>query len=67
MLLTCGSLASAQKSPAVAPENMPEAEFQSLVEKTNLYVRALNAVSGKGVEKWVDPHRAGKPVCRPLA
>jgi hypothetical protein len=34
-----------QTEPTVLPAGMPEAEFQSLVEKTNLYVKALNAVN----------------------
>src|SRR6476620_3411284 len=44
--LTAALGASTTKNePAVLPSGMPEAEFQSLVEKTNLYVKALNAVS----------------------
>lgn len=39
------ALAVPSQSPSVAPADMPEAEFQSLVEKTNLYVQALNAVN----------------------
>lgn len=34
-----------QSPPQVAPDDLPEAEFQSLVDKTNSYVKALNAVS----------------------
>lgn len=53
LLFVCGNffalplvLASIAQSPApLAPGDLPEAEFQSLVEKTNLYVRALNAVA----------------------
>ena len=39
------ALAVPSQSPSIAPAEMPEAEFQSLVEKTNLYVQALNAVN----------------------
>ncbi len=40
------AFASIAQSPApLATDDLPEAEFQSLVEKTNLYVRALNAVA----------------------
>ena len=39
------ALAVSVQSPSIAPADMPEAEFQSLVEKTNLYVQALNAVN----------------------
>ncbi len=34
------------QSPTISPADMPEAEFQSLVTKTNLYVKALNSVAG---------------------
>jgi hypothetical protein len=43
----------------LAPGDLPAAEFQSLVDKTNLYVRALNAVVGAQrtydrYASWVD-------------
>ena len=34
-----------EQAAIISPADLPEAEFQSLVEKTNLYVKALNAVS----------------------
>lgn len=47
------------QSPTVSPAEMPEAEFQSLVQKTNLYVKALNSVAGAQrtydrYTSWVD-------------
>ncbi len=49
----------AQSPAPVEPAEMSEADFQSLVEKTNLYVRALNAVgnaqrSYDRYASWVD-------------
>ncbi len=45
-LLAPGSLSAAvTQSPSISPAEMPETEFQSLVEKTNLYVKALNSVT----------------------
>ncbi|MBA2622357.1 MAG: YiiG family protein [Chthoniobacterales bacterium] len=34
----------AQSPATISPADLPEAEFESLVDKTNLYVKALNAV-----------------------
>jgi len=50
---------AAQNQPPVSPADLPEAEFQTLVEKTNLYVKALNAVSSAQrtydrYASWVD-------------
>ncbi|MGI9087509.1 MAG: DUF3829 domain-containing protein [Chthoniobacterales bacterium] len=36
--------ATAGNVPPIAPADLSEGEFQSLVEKTNMYVKALNAV-----------------------
>jgi len=44
-LTAASGASSTQNEPTVLPAGMPEAEFQSLVDKTNLYVKALNAVS----------------------
>jgi hypothetical protein len=43
--ILCASHCLAQSPPPISPADLPEAEFHSLVEKTNLYVKALNAVS----------------------
>jgi hypothetical protein len=52
----------AQERPRVSPAELPEAEFRSLVEKTNLYVKALNAVSSAQrtydrYASWVDVNK----------
>lgn len=46
-------------TPSLVPADLPEAEFQSLLEKTNLYVKALNAVANSQrtydrYASWVD-------------
>ena len=46
LLATSAAGTTTQDQSRVLPADLPEAEFQSLVEKTNLYVKALNAVSG---------------------
>ncbi|MEO5719983.1 MAG: DUF3829 domain-containing protein [Chthoniobacterales bacterium] len=45
LLLVPIAAATTPPPPTVSPSEMPEAEFQSLVEKTNLYVKALNEVN----------------------
>ena len=46
LLATSAAGTTTQDQSRVLPADLPAAEFQSLVEKTNLYVKALNAVSG---------------------
>ena len=51
--------AFAQNTGAIAPAEMPEADFGMLAEKTNLYVKALNAASNAQrsydrYASWVD-------------
>ena len=57
-LITAASLA-AQEQRALAIDNLTDEEFRTLVDKTNLYVTALNAVSGARrsydrYASWVD-------------
>ena len=60
VLATFGALSvPAQSPPAVSAADLPEPEFESLVEKTNLYVKALNAASNaqrsyNRYASWVD-------------
>jgi hypothetical protein len=60
-LILCAlpAIASTTSQPTAIPENLSDTEFQSLVEKTNLYVKALNAVSAAQrtydrYSSWVD-------------
>lgn len=45
LLTPLSGLAVPAEAPPISPADMPEPEFQSLVGKTNLYVKALNAVN----------------------
>ncbi len=58
LLLTVSAL-RAQEPEGISPAQMPEPEFRALVDKTNLYVKALNAVetvrrSHDRYTSWVD-------------
>lgn len=58
-LVIVTSASHAQSPPPVSPADLPDAEFEILVEKTNLYVKALNAVSNAQrtydrYASWVD-------------
>lgn len=55
----CVLISVAQGSVPLAPAELSDAEFETLVEKTNLYVKALNAVSSAQrsydrYASWVD-------------
>ncbi len=57
--IVCASAPMERGNTPVSAADLPEAEFQSLVEKTNLYVRALNAISSAQrsydrYASWVD-------------
>ncbi len=59
LLLPLLAAAAPEPMTTVSPAEMPETEFQSLVQKTNLYVKALNSVAGAQrtydrYASWVD-------------
>ncbi len=59
MLLLSAAAGSAQEPAVVSPLEMSDADFQALVDKTNLYVKALNSVatvrsSHDRYASWVD-------------
>lgn len=61
-VLAFAALARGQNNVPVSPADLPEAEFETLLEKTNLYVKALNAVSNAQrsydrYASWVDVKR----------